>query len=155
MPTFASDVISAVFPVRAVPGGRVTLYGDNFDVTAPPAVTLGGVPARLAFTSPSKLVVLVPGDLDGGDTAIALDGVRQGARLQVGSLVATGLHQVDNPVFDRAGKFAVGGVTVTALWESLKPNYAWAQQVPKDDKRIKAEYASSNTGSKYCLRRGK
>ena len=107
MPTFASDVISAVFPVRAVPGGRVTLYGDHFDVTAPPAVTLGGVPARLAFTSPSKLVVLVPGDLDGGDTAIALDGVRQGARLQVGSLVATGLHQVDNPVFDRAGNLFV------------------------------------------------
>ncbi len=38
--------------------------------------------------------------------------------------------------FDRAQKFAVGGVTVVALWESLRPNYAWAQQVPKDDKRI-------------------
>lgn len=44
--------------------------------------------------------------------------------------------------FDRAGKFAVGGVTVTALWESLKPNYAWAQQVPRDDRRIKAEYVT-------------
>lgn len=44
--------------------------------------------------------------------------------------------------FDRASKFAVGGVTVTALWESLKPNYAWAQQVPKDDKRIKTEYVT-------------
>jgi len=41
---------------------------------------------------------------------------------------------------DRASKFAVGGVTVTAIYESLKPNYAWAQQVPKDDKRIKADY---------------
>ena len=30
-------------------------------------------------------------------------------------------------------KFAVGGLTVTAIWESLRPNYAWAQQVPKDD----------------------
>src|SRR5215510_598990 len=38
--------------------------------------------------------------------------------------------------FDRASKFAVGGLTVTAIWESLKPNYAWAQQVPKDDPRI-------------------
>ena len=36
---------------------------------------------------------------------------------------------------DRAGKFAVGGLTVAAIFESLKPNYAWAQQVPKDDKR--------------------
>ena len=38
--------------------------------------------------------------------------------------------------FDRAAKFAVGGVTVTAIWESLRPNYAWAQQVAKDDPRI-------------------
>src|SRR5215212_4283166 len=41
---------------------------------------------------------------------------------------------------DRAGKFAVGGLTVAAIFEGLKPNYAWAQQVPPDDKRIKAGY---------------
>ena len=41
-----------------------------------------------------------------------------------------------------AKRFAVGGVTVAALYESLKPNYAWAQQVPKDDPRIKAEVLS-------------
>src|SRR5947209_20017449 len=39
-----------------------------------------------------------------------------------------------------AKKFAVGGLTATAIWESLRPNYAWAQQVPKDDKRVKTEY---------------
>jgi len=44
--------------------------------------------------------------------------------------------------FDAAKKFAVGGVTVTALWESLRPNYAWAQQVPKDDPRLKTESAT-------------
>jgi carboxymethylenebutenolidase len=41
---------------------------------------------------------------------------------------------------DSAGKFAVGGLTVAAIFESLKPNYAWAQQVPADDKRIKLGY---------------
>ena len=41
-----------------------------------------------------------------------------------------------------AQKFAVGGVTATMLYESLKPNYAWAQQVPKDDARIKSEYVT-------------
>jgi carboxymethylenebutenolidase len=41
---------------------------------------------------------------------------------------------------DRAGKFAVGGLTAAAILDMLKPNYAWAQQVPKDDKRIRAEY---------------
>src|SRR6516162_9580284 len=39
-----------------------------------------------------------------------------------------------------AQKFAVGGVTAAALFEMLKPNYAWAIQVPLDDKRIKAGY---------------
>ena len=41
--------------------------------------------------------------------------------------------------FAGAQKFAVGGVTVAALYEMLKPNYAWAIQVPEDDKGIKAE----------------
>ena len=41
---------------------------------------------------------------------------------------------------DRIGKFAVGGLTAAAIFESLTPNYAWAQQVPADDKRIKVGY---------------
>jgi carboxymethylenebutenolidase len=41
---------------------------------------------------------------------------------------------------ERAGKFATGGLTVAAIFESLRPNYAWAQQVPPDDKRIKVGY---------------
>jgi len=44
--------------------------------------------------------------------------------------------------FDGAQKFAVGGVTAAALFRMLKPNYAWAIQVPPDDKRIKAETAT-------------
>jgi len=46
---------------------------------------------------------------------------------------------------DRAQKFAVGGLTATALFEMLRPNYAWAVQVPKDDSRIKAESATAPT----------
>jgi carboxymethylenebutenolidase len=41
---------------------------------------------------------------------------------------------------DRAAKFAVGGLTLAAIFEGLTPNYAWAQQVPKDDPRIKTSY---------------
>ena len=39
-----------------------------------------------------------------------------------------------------AAKFAVGGLTVAAIFESLTPNYAWAQTVPADDKDIKVGY---------------
>ena len=43
---------------------------------------------------------------------------------------------------DRAQGFAAGGVTAAMLFEMLKPNYAWAVQVPPDDKRIRTEYAT-------------
>ena len=41
---------------------------------------------------------------------------------------------------DRAAKYAIGGFTAAAMLESLSPNFAWAQQVAKDDARIRTEY---------------
>jgi len=38
-----------------------------------------------------------------------------------------------------AQKFATATVTAAALVEMLRPNYAWAIQVPEDDKRLKTE----------------
>ena len=43
---------------------------------------------------------------------------------------------------DDAGKYAVGGFTAAAMLEALRPNYAWAQQVAKDDRRIRTEYVT-------------
>ena len=42
---------------------------------------------------------------------------------------------------DRAERFAVGGLTALALFQMLRPNYAWAIQIQPDDKRIKADSA--------------
>jgi carboxymethylenebutenolidase len=48
--------------------------------------------------------------------------------------------QIDRRGFlDRAAKFAVGGMTAGMLLDALNPTFAEAQQVPKDDKRIRAE----------------
>lgn len=46
-------------------------------------------------------------------------------------------------------KFAIGGLTAAAIMEGLLPNYAAAQQVPKNDDRIKASYETvpSPTGN--------
>ena len=41
---------------------------------------------------------------------------------------------------NQAARFAVGGLTVAAIFEGLTPNYAWAQTVPKDDKDLKVGY---------------
>jgi carboxymethylenebutenolidase len=50
--------------------------------------------------------------------------------------------EIDRRSFlDGAKKFAGVG-SATAIWESLRPNYAWAQQVPKDDSRIQTEYVT-------------
>jgi carboxymethylenebutenolidase len=43
---------------------------------------------------------------------------------------------------DRAAKYAVGGFSAAAMLEALSPNFAWAQQVKPDDRRIVAEYVS-------------
>ena len=43
---------------------------------------------------------------------------------------------------DRAGKYAVGGVTALALLEMLSPNYAMAQQVNFNDESIVPEYVT-------------
>ena len=41
---------------------------------------------------------------------------------------------------DKAGKYAVGGVTAAMLLDQLSPNFVAAQQVTPDDKRLKTEY---------------
>ena len=46
---------------------------------------------------------------------------------------------------DRAAKFAVGSFTAAAMLDALRPNFAWAQQVAKDDPRIRTETATYPT----------
>ena len=41
---------------------------------------------------------------------------------------------------ERAGRFTTGAVTAAAILESLRPNFAWAEQVPENDSRLKTEY---------------
>ena len=47
-----------------------------------------------------------------------------------------------------AAKFAVGGLTVAAIFDSLTPNYAWAQTVPPQDKDIKVGYETVDSPSR-------
>ena len=53
-----------------------------------------------------------------------------------------------------AGKYATATVSAVALVEMLRPNYAWAIQVPEDDKRLKTEKvtvpSSAGTGHIDC-----
>src|SRR5215468_6566500 len=41
---------------------------------------------------------------------------------------------------ESAKRYALGGLTATAIWASLRPDYLLAQQVAKDDKRLRTSY---------------
>ncbi len=49
----------------------------------------------------------------------------------------------------RAKAYAATGVTAAALLESLSPKYAEAQQIPKDDSRLKTEYVEYDSPKGY------
>lgn len=100
--------ITSVSPLRAVEGGRITIHGDGFLADAPATIALGDAAARVAFASSTRLVVIVPGEAEGGRTQVKVPGVPlETVYITVGARWATGLHQVDNPVFDRRGNLFV------------------------------------------------
>jgi len=84
----------------------VVVHGSGFSAEAPPAVRLGGHPAMVAFISPTRMVVLVPSDVEGQNLPLEIenDGTMH---VEVGVPWATGLHQVDNPAFDSEGRLYV------------------------------------------------
>ena len=109
MTSSSSSRISAVHPLWAVEGGRVTIEGSGLLVEPSlPRVTIGGASARLTSASSTELTAVVPAGLDGGHTSIRIDEVAgETAYVEIGAPLATGLHQVDSPVIDTAGNVFV------------------------------------------------
>jgi len=50
---------------------------------------------------------------------------------------------------DRAGKYAVGGLTAAGILDLMNPRFAEAQLVPTDDKRIKTEWVEVDSPKGY------
>lgn len=55
---------------------------------------------------------------------------------------------------DGAAKFATGSFTAVAMLQALQPNFAWAQQVKKDDPRIKTENVEYDSPQGHGKMRG-
>jgi len=103
-----SPSISSVTPLRAVEGGRVTLRGRGFPVDRIPRVTVGDHDALVLFASSERIIFSVPSDLESGTAPVRIENVPgETAYLTVAAPWATGLHQVDNPVFDSDGNLFV------------------------------------------------
>ena len=102
--------VIAIHPLRAIEGGRITIEGAGFavDDPYPPEVRIGDARARLVYASPTRLAVIVPGGLEGGRATVRVAAVPgETAFIEIAAPFATGLHQVDNPVFDRDGNLYV------------------------------------------------
>jgi sugar lactone lactonase YvrE len=100
--------ISSVTPLRAVEGGRVAVAGAGFPTDDLPSIIVGDQPSRALFASSTRIVIAIPPELEGGRTPVRIDDIPgETIYVSVGSVWATGLHQVDNPVFDRDGNLFV------------------------------------------------
>lgn len=97
--------IASISPFWAIEGGRVAILGERLlpDPDLIPAVRIGDVDARVVRASQTQIDVMVPAGV-AGRVPVRVGGVPGAAAyLDVGTLIATGVHQVDNPVFDRRG----------------------------------------------------
>jgi glucose/arabinose dehydrogenase len=103
--------VTAVSPRKAVEGGRISIHGADFPVDQPvlPEVRIADRVARVVYASPARIDVLVPTGLGkSGSASITIAGAFvETAQVEVAAPFATGLHQVDNPVFDRDGNLYV------------------------------------------------
>ena len=100
---------TAVRPAWAIEGGRITIQGTGFPVDQPqlPNVRIGGARARLVYASSTELGAIIPSGLEGGQAPITIEGFDAALSVGVAAPFATGLHQVDNPVFDHDGNLYV------------------------------------------------
>jgi len=109
----SSAQIAAVHPPSAIEGGRITIQGAGFAIDGPrlPDVRIGRARARVVFASGDRLIVVVPAGLEGGQMPVRIWGAAgaagSSASVRIAAPLATGLHQVDNPIFDRDGNLYV------------------------------------------------
>ena len=96
--------VAAIHPLYAIEGGRISIQGTGFPVDGPslPEVRVGDLPARVVYASPTELSAIVPAGLLKGRAAVVLASATGApAFVSIAAPFATGLHQVDNPIFDR------------------------------------------------------
>src|SRR5256886_4364226 len=102
--------VTAVHPLSAIEGGRITIEGAGFpvDEPLPPEVRIGEQRARIVSVSPTRIDVVVPAGVEGGRATVRVASAPgETAFIDIAATYATGLHQVDNPVFDRDGNLYV------------------------------------------------
>jgi streptogramin lyase len=102
--------VITVHPPWALPGARVRVTGVHLPLPAegPPHVLVGARDARVVAASSQAIRLIVPAESEGGTTTVRIDELPgEVAHVEIGRVLATGVHQVDSPVFDEAGRLYV------------------------------------------------
>lgn len=95
--------ITSITPATSIAGGRIAIHGSGFPIgLGLPSVHVGDAPARVVFASGSELDVVLDASLS-GELAVRVGGSADRVTVHAGTIVATGLHQVDSPVVDSGG----------------------------------------------------
>lgn len=105
-PIVAKSHITSIHPLWAVEGGRIAINGMNLITEGfkLPEVYLGSEQAQVVHASSQSVSLIVPTGLKRGHTPVRFgDAFGETVFVEIGSRVASGLHQVDNPVIDREG----------------------------------------------------
>ncbi|MGD9904731.1 MAG: gluconolaconase [Vicinamibacterales bacterium] len=98
---YGAVTLTGIEPRGVIEGGRVWLRGQG--LPAPPgpgqSISVGGAPAQVVFAGSDRCAVVVPPAATPGRAAVRASWA-PGATLfvDVGTRLATGLHQVDSPV---------------------------------------------------------
>ena len=101
--------VMSVEPAWAVPGARVTIRGTGFLVSGErlPVVRVAGLDAHVVVAGATRLGVIVPEGYPGGRAVVTVDGADGEAHLDIGTVVAKGVHPVDNPAIAPDGTLYV------------------------------------------------
>ncbi len=97
--------VTGPFPARLVPGGRFWLRGANLSAAGAVThrVSVGGLDAPIVFSAPDRLAAECPDEARGSSKVELSWSTDRALHVEVGVPVATGVHQVDSPVFDERG----------------------------------------------------
>ncbi|MEW5981298.1 MAG: IPT/TIG domain-containing protein [Acidobacteriota bacterium] len=92
-------------PAWVLPGARVTLHGTGLRPAGVemPRVSIDGEPARVVMASSTRIGLLVPDRLAPGRHSVTVDGCSDSVEVQAGGVIASEIHQVDNPAIGPDG----------------------------------------------------
>jgi hypothetical protein len=102
--------IERIFPMAALPGGEITIYGSAFTSRhgARPVVRFGDAEAALSLASTNRLIARVPENANGGTIqVVSAKNESQPFPVSLAYQIADNLHPVANPAVDAQGNIYV------------------------------------------------